>query len=117
MQFSNRKAEDAWQVRALLEKGLLRLPDDPMVRAQFLAMKYEINAARGASASWIRTTRPDRHDALVIALSATSGAALSLRDVSFGASDLAGTWDGRRGWGDAGGWNAPSEGRRRSAWD
>jgi phage terminase large subunit len=67
VRFLNRKAEDAWSVRELLEKGLLRLPPDPVLRAQFLAMRYEINA-QGRLRVIDPSDSPDRHDAILIAL-------------------------------------------------
>ncbi len=72
VRFTNRKAEEAWRVRELLEKGLLRLPDDPVVRAQFLGMRYAINAA-GKLHVIDPSDSPDRHDAILIALSGERG--------------------------------------------
>jgi hypothetical protein len=69
VQFANLKAEGSWKMRALLEKGLLRLPNDPMVRAQFLGMKYEITV-QGRLRVVDPNDSPDRHDAIVIALTA-----------------------------------------------
>ena len=67
VRFTNRKAEGAWRVRELLEKGLLRLPNDPVVRAQFLAERFEINA-QGKLRVVDPPDSPDRHDAILIAL-------------------------------------------------
>lgn len=71
VQYSNCKAEDAWRIRTLLEKGLLRLPADPVVRAQFMALRYEINS-RGQIRVVDPSDSPDRHDAIAIALSRAS---------------------------------------------
>jgi hypothetical protein len=72
VQFANCKAEEAWKVRAILEKGLLRLPNDPIVRAQFLGMKYEITI-QGRIRVVDPNDSPDRHDAILIALSRQHG--------------------------------------------
>jgi hypothetical protein len=69
VQFANCKAEGAWKVRALLEKGLLRLPNDPTMRAQFMGMKYEVTV-QGRLRVVDPNVSPDRHDAIVIALTA-----------------------------------------------
>lgn len=74
VRFVNRKAEDAWQMREDLEKGVLRLPNDPVLRAQLLAMKYEINA-QGRLRVIDPPDSPDRHDAILIARSRQRGAA------------------------------------------
>lgn len=65
--FINRKAEDCWNVRALLEKNLLRIKPSAKLKAQMLAMKYEINA-QGKLKVIDPPDSPDHHDALVIAL-------------------------------------------------
>ncbi|HEY3349830.1 MAG TPA: hypothetical protein VGM13_08675 [Thermoanaerobaculia bacterium] len=70
--FANRKAEDAWHVRELLEDGLLRLPPDPILRQQFLAMRYVINP-QGRIRVVDPNDSPDRHDAVLIALSGRTG--------------------------------------------
>lgn len=74
VRFVNRKAEDAWNMRELLEKGLARLPADPVVRAQFLAEKYEINA-QGKLRVIDPSDSPDRHDAILISRAGPCGGA------------------------------------------
>lgn len=108
IQFLNCKAEHAWHVRGLLEKGLLRLPDDPVMRAQFLAMRFEINAA-GKIRVIDPSDSPDRHDAVVIALS--GAAPITMLSVSFGASDSAGAWDR-----SSSAWGSPPT-SRRNPWE
>lgn len=74
--FENRKAEDAWLLRAALESGRLRLVGDKL-RSQLVAMKYEITRA-GRVRIVDPADSPDHHDALLIAagrLLRTSGAA------------------------------------------
>lgn len=65
--FANRKAAAAWRMRELLEKGLLRLPADPVLRGQLLAERYEITS-RGQVRVVDPKDSPDRFDAVVIAL-------------------------------------------------
>jgi hypothetical protein len=65
--FVNRKAEDLWHVRELLEKGQLRLPAMQDLKAQLLGMRYSINAA-GKVQSVDPADSPDLVDALTIAL-------------------------------------------------
>lgn len=66
--FSNRKAEDLWRVRELLEKGLLRLPASQALKAQLLGMRYRI-LATGKVQALDPPDSPDLVDALTIALS------------------------------------------------
>ncbi len=69
--FTNKKAEVAWFVRDLLEKGLLRLPADVTLRSQLVAMRYEVNA-QGRIRVVDPHDSPDRLDAVLIALSGFS---------------------------------------------
>jgi phage terminase large subunit len=64
--FTNRKAEDAWTMRDRLEKGLVRLPVDDLLRKQLAEMKYEITAA-GKIKVVDPDDSPDRADAILIA--------------------------------------------------
>jgi len=66
--FLNRKAEDCWRVRGLLEKGMLKLPDDHELKRQMAAMRFEITSA-GKIRVRDPDDSPDRLDAVVIALS------------------------------------------------
>ena len=65
--FLNRKAEDAWRVRELLEKNLLQLPENDVLRKQLTSMKFEINAA-GRIKVIDPKDSPDHADAVIIAL-------------------------------------------------
>lgn len=65
--FANRKAEDLWRVRELLEKGLLRLPASQALKAQLLGMRYRI-LATGKVQAVDPPDSPDLVDAVVIAL-------------------------------------------------
>ena len=47
--FANAKAEDAWHLRELLERGLIRLPDSDALRAEMRAIKFEILSTRETS--------------------------------------------------------------------
>lgn len=98
VQFANCKAEGAWKVRALLEKGVLRLPNDPMVRAQFLGMKYEITV-QGRLRVVDPNDSPDRHDAIVIALTAPVPVDLTKHPPSFVDPPEEGCFDGSLMWG------------------
>ena len=72
--FLNRKAEDAWALREMLEVdpkedpdgGMIRLPNDPMLKKDMAAMKYEIRNGK------IRVidppNSPDRFDATLLAI-------------------------------------------------
>lgn len=71
--FVNRKAEDLWRVRELLEKGQLRLPALQDLKAQLLGMRYSINAA-GKVQAVDPADSPDLVDALTIALAGHGGA-------------------------------------------
>src|SRR5205085_4771568 len=66
--FKNRKAEGAWFLREQLEKGLVRLPKDPELRKQLLAMRYRIDE-QGRIRVVDPPDSPDLHDAVLIALS------------------------------------------------
>jgi phage terminase large subunit len=66
--FMNRKAEVAWGFRGLLEAGLVRLPQSAKLRAQLVAMKYEITTA-GKIKVVDPNDSPDHVDAVLIALS------------------------------------------------
>ncbi len=66
--FVNRKAEDLWKVRDLMEKGLLRLPQSQDLKAQLLGMRYAINSA-GKVRVEDPADSPDLVDAMTIALS------------------------------------------------
>lgn len=65
--FLNRKAEDAWHVRELLEKNLLQLPVNAVLRKQMSGMKFEINAS-GRMRIIDPKDSPDHADAVIIAL-------------------------------------------------
>jgi hypothetical protein len=68
--FANKKGEDAWGVRKMLTDGLLKLPDDSALRAQFLSMRFEITAAGKVRVIDPSNDSPDRHDAAIIACAA-----------------------------------------------
>jgi phage terminase large subunit len=72
--FLNRKAQDAWHVRDLLEKDLLQLPQSDVLRKQMAAMKFEINSS-GRMKIVDPTDSPDHADAVIIALAEASGSA------------------------------------------
>lgn len=78
--FVNRKAEDCWAVRDLLEKNLLRLPNRPKLKAQMLGMRDEITA-RGLHKVIDPADSPDEFDAILIALSARAVGAVSDKDI------------------------------------
>ncbi|HQQ75753.1 MAG TPA: hypothetical protein PLB01_00240 [Thermoanaerobaculia bacterium] len=65
--FTNRKAEDAWRVRTLLEQGLLKLPNIQELKADLRGMKYEIKP-NGKIHVVDPPKSPDLADALIIAL-------------------------------------------------
>jgi len=65
--FVNRKAEDLWRVRELLEKGLLKLPQSQDLKSQMLGMRYRI-LATGKLQAMDPPDSPDLVDALTIAL-------------------------------------------------
>jgi hypothetical protein len=65
--FSNRKAEDAWQLRRRLENGLIRLPKDLVLKAQLAAMKYR-PLPSGKFQVIDPSDSPDHADAVIIAL-------------------------------------------------
>lgn len=64
--FTNRKAEDAWTMRDRLEKGLVQLPADELLRKQLSEMKYEITT-QGKIRIVDPDDSPDRADAILIA--------------------------------------------------
>ena len=66
--YMNLKAEIAWKFRGLLEAGLVRLPQSATLRAQLVAMKYEITA-QGKIKVVDPNDSPDHVDAVLIALS------------------------------------------------
>jgi len=66
--FMNLKAEIAWKLRGLLEAGLIRLPQSATLRAQLVAMQYEITTA-GKIKVVDPNDSPDYVDAVLIALS------------------------------------------------
>jgi hypothetical protein len=106
--YVNRKAEIAWELRRLLEGGLIRLPKDAALRAQLVAMKYEI-----LSSGKIRVVdpsdSPDLVDAVLVALSvAAGGRSFSLDDLS--EPERPNYWGQPTG---LGAWDAPT----RSRWD
>jgi hypothetical protein len=82
--FLNRKAENAWAMRYCMERDGLRLPNEPKLREQLAAMRYEIKQGK------IRIVdpkdSPDHFDAVLIGLG-NAYAPLSMRDVGFGKSD------------------------------
>lgn len=63
--FLNRKAEDAWRLRALLEKGLVRLPADQALKAELVAMRYEVMSS-GKLRVVDPSDSPDLADAVII---------------------------------------------------
>lgn len=65
--FVNRKAEDAWHLRTLLERKQIRLPNDDLLRKQLLAMRFQITSA-GKIKVVDPKDSPDRVDAILIAL-------------------------------------------------
>lgn len=65
--FANRKAEDSWRVRDLLENGKLRLPASPVLRSQMAAMRYEVMQT-GKLRVLDPPDSPDHADAVVISL-------------------------------------------------
>lgn len=65
--FFNRKAEDAWRVRTLLERGLLKLPAIQELKADMRGMKYEVRS-NGKIYVVDPSKSPDLADALIIAL-------------------------------------------------
>jgi phage terminase large subunit len=69
--FSNRKAQDAWRVRTLLEAGKLRLPVNQKLKAEMQAMRYEI-LATGKLRVIDPDDSPDLVDAVIIALASPS---------------------------------------------
>lgn len=64
--FLNKKAENAWSVRMMLEQDRVRLPNDPKLREQMAAMKYEVRNGK------IRVVdpkdSPDLWDAVLMAI-------------------------------------------------
>lgn len=71
--FVNRKAEDAWSFRDRLEKDLIQLPADDLLREQLAGMRYEINA-QGRTKVIDPADSPDRADAVLIACAEAYGA-------------------------------------------
>lgn len=80
--FSNRKAEDAWALRILLEQNLVRLPVDDKLRGQMRAMKYEI-LATGKLRVVDPADSPDLADAVIIATAAPRFGYSTLHSVDF----------------------------------
>lgn len=71
--YANRKAEDAWALRRLLELGKIRLPHDAALRADMAAMKYEITP--GGKLRVVDPEKsPDLADAVIIATAPPGGA-------------------------------------------
>lgn len=87
--FMNRKAEDAWFLRELLESGRVRVDRDPLLKAQLISMKYQIDR-QGRTRIVDPEDSPDRVDALLIALAACRPSPLEVTadDFAFGESDI-----------------------------
>lgn len=87
--FTNKKAEDAWFLRELLEKGKIQIKKNPILRDQLVSMKYEIKNT-GKTRIVDPKDSPDRVDALLIALSACqpSGRQINPGDFMCGSSDV-----------------------------
>jgi hypothetical protein len=64
--FLNKKAENCWNIRLLLERDALRLPKQPKLREQIAAMKYEVR--NGIIRVVDPADSPDWWDALVMAV-------------------------------------------------
>lgn len=64
--FANRKAEDCWALRDLMEAKKLRLPNSQKLKTQFCAMRYEIST-NGKIKIVDPPDSPDLADAVVIA--------------------------------------------------
>lgn len=71
--FVNRKAEDAWAVRDLLEKNLLKLPNSPTLKAQMLGVKDEVDS-KGRHKVIDPADSPDHFDAILMALAGEKAA-------------------------------------------
>lgn len=69
--FANRKAEDHWRFRSLLEKDLVRLPLDPKLKEQLAAMKFEVR--NGKIRIIDPSDSPDLVDAVLIGLGRREG--------------------------------------------
>lgn len=76
--FANRKAEDAWALRGLLEAGGIRLGRDPQLKTQLVAMKYKIDRS-GRICVVDPDDSPDRADAVLIALAGCRPSPLEVR--------------------------------------
>lgn len=87
--FINRKAEDAWFLRELLEAGRIRIGPDSLLKSQLVAMKYQIDRA-GRTRIVDPADSPDRVDALLIALAACRPSPLEITedDFAFGETDI-----------------------------
>lgn len=86
--FINRKAEDAWFLRELLESGRIRIQRDSLLKAQLTSMKYQIDRV-GRTRIVDPEDSPDRVDALLIALAACRPSPLEVTadDFAYGETD------------------------------
>lgn len=87
--FINRKAEDAWFLRELLEAGRIRLVRDTQLKAQLISMKYQIDRM-GRTRVVDPDDSPDRVDAVLIAMAGCrpSPLEISADDFAFGETDI-----------------------------
>jgi len=73
--FLNRRAEDHWHLRDLLEEGDIDLPDDPVLTSQMCSIKYEIQSDKRIKIEGKEEMKaqgkpsPDTAEAVVIACS------------------------------------------------
>ena len=95
--FLNRKAEDAWNMRLVMERDGLRLPAEPALRRQMAAMRYEVRQGKIRIVDPAADS-PDHFDAVLIGIGSPY-VPISMEDVSFGC-DFPESSIGR-GWGDA----------------
>ena len=97
--FLNRKAENAWSMRLLMERDGLRLPNEPKLREQMAAMKYEVRQGKIRIID-PKEDSPDHFDAVLIGLG-NAYAPLTMQDISFGKADAPYEYHTTSGWGDA----------------
>lgn len=104
--YTNRKSEVAWELRRLLEGGLIRLPNDAALRAELVAMRYEILSS-GKIRCVDPSNSPDLVDSVLIGLSVSAGGR-SFTPADLSAPEVLNYWQTPTG---GGAWDPPSRSR------